>query len=71
MPKSVDGYFCVNNCGDLVLQGDDDVDGFHSYCLSEVTYTEKAGIVVDGRRVFTVSVYMCPVCGYIELYDKE
>ena len=62
---------CVNECGRLDLQVDKNVEDFDSYSLTEVTGNEEQGKHINTNRVYTVNVFRCPKCGYIELYDKE
>jgi len=69
--KNTKRKICINECGNLDLQIPVGGGDFFSYALSNITGSNEEGILLDERRVFTVSAYMCPKCGYVELYDKE
>lgn len=42
---------------------DDSIWGLESYKRFD-------GIMAVGKKAFTVSVFVCPTCGYIELFDE-
>ena len=60
---------CINDCGDLVLQGNPASDDFFAYSLAQV-FKKLNGLLVSQNTVYTVDLYKCPKCGYIELYDR-
>ncbi len=60
---------CPNDNSTLVLEKQNQRDGFIGYALSSV-YKREKGVTIDTGIVYLVSIYKCPICGYLELYDK-
>lgn len=73
MPKNLETgeLTCINNCGPITRK-DMPVDEFDGFALLALTKDKGGhGRTIHADKGFTLFVYSCDVCGYIELYDNE
>ena len=59
---------CINDCGPM--EKVDEKPGLYGHALLEVAYRgDPKNVFLNMNSGFTVLLYKCSKCGYMEMYD--